>query len=37
MNAKNMFYEILKRFTPNANLDMLNETAYLEFFDEVIE
>ena len=37
MNAKNMFYEILTRITPNANIDMLNETVYLEFFDEVIE
>lgn len=37
LNAHSMFYEILRRFSPNLNLDLLNETAYLDFFDEVIE
>lgn len=32
-----MFYTILKKLTPLANVDLLNEATYLSFFDEVIE
>ena len=32
-----MFYTILKRLTPLANVDLLNESVYLNFYDEIIE
>lgn len=31
-----MFYNVLKKLTPNMNVDLLNETVYLDFYDEII-
>jgi hypothetical protein len=36
-NAKQIYFSILGKLTPNLNPDLLNETVFLEFFEEVME